>query len=73
MHQLIKKGIVKMKNFSSNPGKLGKVKYILTGKGIKEKLHLTYYFLQRKETEYNKLKDEWLRLRSNEEALKGGK
>jgi len=58
MQQLIKKGIVKMKNFSSNPGKLGKVKYILTGKGMKEKLNLTYYFLQRKEKEYLALKKE---------------
>lgn len=58
MQQLIKKGIVKMKNFSSNPGKLGKVKYILTGKGVKEKLNLTYYFLKRKEKEYLALKKE---------------
>jgi len=73
IQQLIKKGIVKMKNFSRNPGKLGKVKYVLTGKGLEQKIKLTYHFLKRKEAEYNKLKDEWLRIRSNEEALKGGK
>jgi len=64
IQQLIKKGIVKVKSFSSNPGKLGKVKYILTGKGIKEKLHLTYYFLQRKEREYLALKKEIERISS---------
>ena len=59
IRQLIKKGIVKMKSFSHNPEKIKKVRYILTSKGTKEKLHLTYYFLKRKEAEYNSLKNEW--------------
>ena len=71
--QLIKKGVVKMKNFSYSPGKLGKVKYILTGKGLGQKVKLTYHFLKRKEAEFNKLKEEWEKLRSNEEVLKGGR
>lgn len=62
IQQLIKKGIVKMKNFSRNPGKLGKVKYILTGKGMEQKIKLTYHFLKRKEAEYNRIKKEWERL-----------
>ena len=60
----MKKGIVKMKNFSNNPGKLGKVKYILTQKGAEEKIKLTYHFLKRKEAEFNKLKDEWGKIKS---------
>ena len=63
IQQLIKKGIVKMKNFSRNPGKIGKVKYILTGKGLEQKIKLTYHFLKRKEAEYERLKDEWEHLR----------
>ena len=59
IQKLIRKGIVKMKNFSYNPGKIKKVQYILTPKGMKEKLSLTYYFLKRKENEYNSLKKEW--------------
>jgi len=72
IQQLIKKGIIKMKNFSHNPGKLGKVKYILTGEGLEQKIKLTYHFLKRKEAEYKRLKDEWEKLRSSEEVLKGG-
>ena len=59
MRQLIKKGIVKMRNFSHNPKKIKKVKYVLTPKGMKEKLSLTYYFLKIKEAEYNYIKNEW--------------
>jgi len=59
IQQLITKGILKMKNFSNNPGKLGKVKYILTGKGLEQKIKLTYHFLKRKEAEYNFIKNEW--------------
>lgn len=59
IQQLIKKGIVKMKSFSHNPGKIKKMQYILTPKGAKEKTKLTYHFLKRKEAEFNKLKDEW--------------
>ena len=48
-----------MRNFSHNPGKIKKAQYILTTKGIREKLSLTYYFLKRKEAEYNLIKNEW--------------
>lgn len=58
LKQLMAKGILKIRNFSTRPGKLGKVKYILTKKGIEEKLNLAYYFLKRKEEEYNHFKKE---------------
>lgn len=64
IQQLIKKGVVKMKSFSHNPGKLGKVRYILTGEGLEQKVKLTYHFLKRKEAEYNKLKEEWGKIKS---------
>ena len=63
--ELIKKGVLKAMNFSHNPGKLGKVKYIITKKGLQEKMNLTYHFLKRKEAEYNQIKKEWDKLTAN--------
>ena len=57
--ELVKKGLIKAKNFSYNPGKLKKIHYILTKEGFEEKLRLTQHFLQKKEVEYNRLKQEW--------------
>jgi EPS-associated MarR family transcriptional regulator len=55
---LILQGFVKVKNFSSGINKLKKVRYILTQKGLHERLRLAYYFLQRKEKEYLAIKKE---------------
>ena len=60
--ELIKKGLVKARNFSSGDGKLCKIRYILTKKGLDEYLVLTYEFLQRKELEYKNISQEWKRL-----------
>jgi|GEM_PF-992711 EPS-associated MarR family transcriptional regulator len=62
INELIKKGVLKVRNFSYRPGKMGKVRYILTPSGFEEKLRLMSYFLKRKEDEYRYLKDEWERL-----------
>ena len=59
LKELVKKGIVKIAGFSKNPRKTKKLKYILTPKGIGQKMKLTYYFLQVKEKEYNRLKKEY--------------
>jgi len=59
LKELIQKGIVKGESFSTNPGKMRKLSYLLTPKGVEEKMRLTYHFLKIKETEYNKLKEEW--------------
>ena len=58
LKELIQKGIIKGESFSTNPGKLRKISYLLTPKGLEEKTRLTYHFLKKKEAEYNKLKDE---------------
>lgn len=58
LRELILRGFVKAKNFTDNPGKLKKIRYILTEKAIEEKLRLIKHFLQIKEAEYNKLKQE---------------
>ena len=59
LRELIQKGIIKGESFSTNPGKLRKISYLLTPKGFDEKMRLTYHFLKIKEAEYNKLKEEW--------------
>jgi len=58
LRELILKGYIKAKNFTGNPGKLRKIHYFLTEKGLEEKFRLLKHFLQRKEEEYNKLKRE---------------
>jgi EPS-associated MarR family transcriptional regulator len=57
MKALIKKGCVKMGNFSHNQKKL-EYAYLLTPSGIKSKAILTTYFLERKAAEYAALKRE---------------
>ena len=54
---LKEKGLVKMKNFSSNSNKIGYA-YILTPKGIREKTKLTVNFMKKKMKEYDELKKE---------------
>jgi len=56
LRELILKGFIKAKNFTSNPGKLKKIHYFLTEKGLEEKFRLLQHFLHKKEAEYNKLK-----------------
>lgn len=62
LKELVKKGLIKAKNFSNNPGKIRKINYIITKRGIEEKLRLTQHFLRKKELEYNLLKQEWEQL-----------
>ena len=58
LRELILKGFIKARNFTENPGKLRKINYFLTEKGLEEKFRLLQHFLQRKEAEYNRLKQE---------------
>jgi EPS-associated MarR family transcriptional regulator len=57
LNALIDKGLVKMQNFSQSKNKFGYV-YLLTPKGISEKITLTSKFLERKQAEYKALKAE---------------
>lgn len=54
---LIDKGIVKAKKMHNDPGSI-RWKYILTPKGIKEKVKITTDFLNRRLIEFNKIKKE---------------
>lgn len=55
LNALKKKGYVKIVNFKNNPKKTNYF-YILTPKGIKEKLNLTVKFMERMAKEYDELK-----------------
>lgn len=66
LRELIRKGIVKMASFSKNPKKTRKLKYVLTPKGLEQKMKLTYYFLQVKGAEYSRLKKEYETLLSRD-------
>jgi EPS-associated MarR family transcriptional regulator len=61
--ELIKKGLIKGESFSVNRDKLRKISYLLTPKGFEEKARLTYYFLKKKEEEYNNIRQEWEKIR----------
>ncbi len=56
---LIKKGLIKVKNFSTHSGKLSKIRYYLTREGLEHKIQLTLHFLKAKEAEYSRFKQEW--------------
>lgn len=58
LKSLVKRGLVMIKNFVREGGKLEKVRYNLTHAGITERLELTYFFLKRKEQEYLALRKE---------------
>ena len=59
LKELIKKSIIKVRNLSDNPGKLGKIQYYLTKEGLEHKIELMQHFLKEKEVKYNQLKNEW--------------
>lgn len=54
---LMKKGMVKMRNFANSKNKFGYV-YVLTPIGMAEKAAITHRFLQRKVNEYHALRAE---------------
>ena len=69
MKKLIEKGLVKLKNFSRHPNKVGYI-YLLTPKGIEEKTKLTFRFLNIKMEEYKMLKEEISSLKQYADKLR---
>ncbi|MBI3562311.1 MAG: MarR family EPS-associated transcriptional regulator [Gammaproteobacteria bacterium] len=63
LRALVDTGIIKAKNFYHNQNKLAYA-YFLTPKGLQEKAHVTYRFLQRKIDEYETLRVEIETLRA---------
>jgi len=64
IRSLLEKGLIKAGNFGRAPNKLEYL-YILTPKGIGEKVRLTHAFLIRKEAEYEALRTEILTLKQD--------
>ncbi len=63
LKSLKKKGWIKIKNFEKNPKKMNYL-YILTPKGISSKTILTINFMKKKMKEYDDLKQEYEKLKS---------
>ena len=57
LNALIDKGLIKSENFMTSQNKR-KYTYLLTDAGIKEKMHLTAKFIQKKKAEYKELQRE---------------
>ena len=66
LNALIEKGLIKSENFITSENKR-KYKYLLTEKGIQEKMQLTRKFITRKKAEYEELQRD---LEKYEENLK---
>lgn len=58
---LVDKGFVKASNFKSSRDKMAYA-YVLTPKGLEEKIRVTYQFYKRTEVEYEMLRQEILEL-----------
>jgi len=57
LRALVDKGMVKIQNFRNSQNKIGYL-YLLTPRGISEKMVLTEMFLKRKLSEYEALREE---------------
>lgn len=70
---LIEKGFIKVENFFENKNK-NQYKYLITQKGIQEKLSLTLKFVDRKKKEYDELmlELEMMKMRENKNISKEG-
>ena len=69
LNALIRKGWLKAGNFKNSQNKSAYL-YVLTPKGIEEKVNVTYQFLRRKMAEYDTLKQEIERLTVEVRQLK---
>ena len=63
LHALMEKGMLKIGRFLRADNKLSKTSYILTPAGMRERMALTQGYVQRKQAEFDALKDELDRLR----------
>ena len=69
MAALIDKGLLKIGSFSRNDGKAGKIAYLLTPEGVKNRVGLTKAYLARKEAEYEALWAEIKALRNEDVTI----
>ena len=66
LQELQQKGLVKIRNFQTQPNKSTYIQYILTTRGIAERTKLTINFMKKKLREYDQLKNE-LNIKDNSE------
>tara|TARA_B100001057_G_C22677317_1_gene882350 strand:- start:650 stop:952 length:303 start_codon:yes stop_codon:yes gene_type:complete len=57
LKKLQEKGFIKMKSFQKNPNKFNYI-YVLTPRGVKEKVKLTINFMKRIMNEYDELQQD---------------
>lgn len=57
IRQLVKKGLIKMERFVQ-AGSINRCRYLLTTKGLREKIRLTERFIEKKKREYEELLSE---------------
>ena len=69
LRALMDKGLLKARNFKNNTNKVAYA-YVLTPRGIEEKVNVTRSFLSRKIAEYDALHEEIAALRAEMVALK---
>ncbi len=68
LRALMDKGLVKVRNFRNSNDKLAYA-YVITPRGMEEKINVTYAFLRRKMAEYDALRQEIEVLWSEVDAL----
>lgn len=68
LHALIEKGFVKARNFKNSDRK-STYAYILTRKGLEEKINITAAFLRRKIAEYDAIAGEIERLKAEVQTM----
>lgn len=69
---LIEKGLIKIGNFQRSGGKIGKLVYLLTAEGARDRMAMTRAYLVSKEAEYAALKIEIEALRAIENGIPDG-
>ena len=70
LRELQKKGLVKINNFKKKKNKVSFIQYVITPKGISERLKLTINFMKRKMQEYDELKNELKEKNKNVGSIK---
>lgn len=72
LKKLIKEGFIETKNNSNGNSKPRQLAYVLTEKGIEEKMRLMHYFLKKKEEDYKRIKFELEHLGNNQKEFRFG-
>lgn len=72
IRELVKKGLLKTERFAREKN-IRKYRYLLTSKGLREKIRLTELFIERKKREYEELVKELEIMKRRKQETGGGK